>query len=155
MRALSSSSESLRDWIWPESWSILAVAASICCAELLLQAADGDGHLVDGVGGLLDEVLEDAHALVVGLLEARDGVLELLNWVWSWTMSLLTRVGGEREGGGDDESDEEGEGGGGWSLVAPVTVANSRFPAGMTDSKATTEARGCCCSGLGQIEITA
>ena len=47
--------------------------------HLLVQGVDGDGHLVDGVGALLDEVLHDAHALVVGLLKACDGVLKLLD----------------------------------------------------------------------------
>ena len=47
--------------------------------HLFLQVFDDAAHLVDRVGALLDEVLHDAHALVVGLLQARDGILELLN----------------------------------------------------------------------------
>ncbi len=48
--------------------------ASACC-----RVVDAWRHPVDGVGALLDEVLHDAHALVVGLLEAGDGVLKLLD----------------------------------------------------------------------------
>ncbi len=44
-----------------------------------LQAIDRGGHGVDGVGGLLDELLEHAEALVVGLLQFRDGVLQRLD----------------------------------------------------------------------------
>ncbi len=79
MRALISSSESLRAWTWPETVSTLAPWAAWLAASCLLQRVHVDGHAVDGVGGLLDEVLEDAHALVVGLLEARDGILQLLD----------------------------------------------------------------------------
>ena len=76
---MTSSTESFRDWIWPETWSILLLCAFCCVQHLLLQVVHVGRHLVDGVGALLDEVLHDAHALVVGLLEARDGILQLLD----------------------------------------------------------------------------
>ena len=57
----------------------LAVLRLLLGLHLFLQTVERDGHLVDGVGALLDEVLHDAHALVVGLLQARDRVLQLLN----------------------------------------------------------------------------
>jgi hypothetical protein len=44
-----------------------------------VQRVDGDRHSVHGVGSLLDEIFHHAHALVVGLLKARDGVLKLLD----------------------------------------------------------------------------
>ena len=44
--------------------------------HLLLYGVQIGGHLVDGVGALLDEVLHDAHAFVVGLLQPGDGVLQ-------------------------------------------------------------------------------
>ena len=44
-----------------------------------LQAVDVDGHLVDGVRCLLYKILEYTHALVIGLLETCDSVLQLLN----------------------------------------------------------------------------
>ena len=47
--------------------------------HLFLQAFDDCAHLIDGVGALLDEILHDTHALVVGLLQAGDGVLKLLD----------------------------------------------------------------------------
>ena len=47
--------------------------------HLQAHAIHGDGHLVDRIGSLLDQALERAHALVVGLLQARDGVLQLLD----------------------------------------------------------------------------
>ena len=63
--------------------------------HLFLQAFDDDAHLVDGVGALLDEILHDAHALVVGLLQARDGVLELLNLGLQLHHVLADGEGGE------------------------------------------------------------
>ena len=66
--------------------------------HLLMQRVDGDGHSVDGVGALLDEVLHDAHALVVGLLEAGNGVLKLLD------LGLqLHHIFADRKGGGGAE----------------------------------------------------
>jgi len=51
----------------------------VLCANLLLHGVDGGRHLVDRICALLDEVLEDSHALVIGLLEASDGGLQLLD----------------------------------------------------------------------------
>ena len=53
----------------------LAALRILLGLNLLLHGVEVDGHSVDGVGALLDEILHDAHALVVGLLEAGDGVL--------------------------------------------------------------------------------
>jgi hypothetical protein len=47
--------------------------------HLALEGVHVEAHAIDGVGGLLDEILEDAHALVVGLSKACNGVLELLD----------------------------------------------------------------------------
>jgi hypothetical protein len=47
--------------------------------NLALEGVHVEAHAIDGVGGLLDEILEDAHALVVGLSKACNGVLELLD----------------------------------------------------------------------------
>jgi len=72
--------------------------------HLELHAVDGDGHLVDGVGGLLDEVLENAHALVVGLLEACDGVLELLDLGLELDHVLVDGVSGQSGETHEEES---------------------------------------------------
>jgi hypothetical protein len=57
----------------------LGAGGIVLCANLLLHGVDGGRHLVDRICALLDEVLEDSHALVIGLLEASDGGLQLLD----------------------------------------------------------------------------
>jgi hypothetical protein len=47
--------------------------------HLVVKCIEGDGHLVDGVRALLDEIFHDSHALVVRLLETGNGVLKLLD----------------------------------------------------------------------------
>ena len=74
--------------------------------ELLLQGVHVDGEAVDGVGGLLDEVFEDAHALVVGLLEAGYSVEELLDLGLELDHVLVDGEGG----GGGHQGYEEGGG---------------------------------------------
>jgi hypothetical protein len=76
----------------------LGVGQVVLGADLLLQGVDGDRHLVDRIGALLDEVLEDAHALVVGLLEAGDGGLQFLDLGLELDHVL---VGGENGRGGE------------------------------------------------------
>ena len=69
--------------------------------KLFLQRVHVDGHAVDGVGGLLDEVLEDAHALIVRLLGgARTASCSC--WIWVWELHHVL-VDGEGWGGREDE----------------------------------------------------
>ena len=79
MRALTSSTESFRDWICPETWSIFALCASCWVCTCFCRVSTRNGHFIDGVGALLDEVFDDAHALVIGLLQPGDCVLQLLD----------------------------------------------------------------------------
>ena len=79
-------------------------------AHAFLQGVDGEGQLVDGVGALLDEVLEDAHALVVGLLEAGYGVLQVLHLGLQLDHVLVDGEGGA--GGKGRAKGEDGSEGG-------------------------------------------
>ncbi len=86
----------------------LAVLHVLLGLHLRLQGLHVDGHLVDGVGALRDEILHDAHALVVGLLEAGYGVLQLLNLGLELHHLLV-----DGEGGGAAEKDGAEKSGGG------------------------------------------
>ncbi len=115
-RALISSTESLRDWIWPETWSTFPLCASCWACICFCSPSRTDCHLVDGVGALLDEILHDAHALVVRLLEASDRVLKLLNLRLQLHHVLVDGKrgrstednGGEQDRGGATKPDESG-----------------------------------------------
>ena len=85
----------------------LGVGGVVLRAHLLLEGVDGDRHLVDRIGALLDEVLEDAHALVVGLLEAGDGGLQFLDLGLELNHILVDGEGGRRGEGKGEESEGE------------------------------------------------
>jgi hypothetical protein len=72
-----------------------------------LQCIHGEGHFVDRVGILLDQVLEDAHALVVGLLEPGDGLLQLLDLGLELHHVLVDGEGGRR---GEGEREQRADG---------------------------------------------
>ena len=75
------------------------------CLHLLLQAVDGDGHLVHGVGALLNEILHHTHAFVIRLLQASDSVLQLLN-----LRLQLHHVLADRKGWRTVAEDDDGDG---------------------------------------------
>ena len=77
-----------------------------------MKGVDGDRHLIDGVGALLDEVFHDAHALVVGLLKAGDCVLKLLDLSLQLHHVLVDGEGGRaaEESGGEEDGTGEANG---------------------------------------------
>src|SRR5260370_42003265 len=100
-----------------------------------MKGVDGDRHLIDRVGALLDEVFHDAHALVVGLLEAGDRVLQLLDLSLQLHHVLIDGEGGRAaeesggEGGGTGGAGKTngGAGGGGGEWVREIVVGAVRL----------------------------
>ena len=85
-----------------------AVAGLALRIDLLLQGVDGDGHLVDVVGGLLDQVLDDAEAPVEGGLEPLHHIEELLDL--GLQLDDLLRGGVRGDGHGGENHGEDGDG---------------------------------------------
>ncbi len=86
----------------------LVVLRVLLLQHLLLQIVHVGRHLVDRIGALLDEILHDAHALVIGLLETGDGILQLLDL----RLQLdHVPVGGKCRRGKQHCAPEDGDGG--------------------------------------------
>jgi hypothetical protein len=79
--------------------------------HLLLQCAQIGRHLVDGVGALLDEALQDAHTFVVGLLQTGESILQLLDLGLKLHHIFADGEGrrGAEDGGSEDRSTGETE----------------------------------------------
>ena len=78
--------------------------------DRLRQGVHRGGHFVHTVGGLLDQMLQNAHALGIGLLHLLQTVLELLHL----GLELDHLLGGRVGVGSSEKHRQEGESGGRW-----------------------------------------